>query len=98
MEQKRRALDYCTAKGNFGDVQKPIKRINNFKRATKSQAQKSRSPSGTLPNVRGAVAANTINIDLRVPPNGSKADQKKQAKFKDGDETRDEEMLNLIEE
>ena len=98
MEQKRRALDYCTAKGNFGDVEKPIKRINNFKRATKSQAQKSRSPSGTLPNVRGAVAANTINIDLRVPPHGSKAGQKKQAKFKDGDETKDEEMLNLIEE
>ena len=98
MEQKRRALDYCTAKGNFGDEVKPIKRINNFKRVTKSQAQKSRSPSGTLPNVRGATGSNTINIDLRVPRQGSKAAQKKQAKFKDGDESKDEEMLNLIEE
>ena len=32
MEQKRRALEYCTAKGNFGDKSQPVRKVNNFKR------------------------------------------------------------------
>ena len=53
----------------------------------------------TLPYVRGATGrSSTINIDLKVPSRGSVLSQKKQAKFKDGGDMREEDMLNLIEE
>ena len=48
MEQKRRALDYCTAKGNFGDKSRPIRKVNNFKRQSKSSANASRSPKRVI--------------------------------------------------
>ena len=34
---KKRALDYCSAKSNFGLVGEPVRRVNNFKRRPNSQ-------------------------------------------------------------
>ena len=71
--QKKRALDYCTARTNFGaEAQegKPIRRINNFKRRPNSQlrklspkrvASKSRDQTNLSP-----LNKETINLDLKV--------------------------------
>ena len=38
------AFDYCTARGNFGDTQQPVRRVNHFKKSA-SQAKFATSQS-----------------------------------------------------
>lgn len=72
--QKKRALDYCTARSNFGAQGadgKPIRRINNFKRRPQSQYKLSKSPKRVASKKReekdlSPINKETINLDLKV--------------------------------
>lgn len=66
--QRKKALDYCTARGGFGDGNKrsAVKRVNHFKRSASQEKLLTKlSPqySGS-PKLKRSPNRSTVNIDL----------------------------------
>ena len=62
------AFDYCTARGNFGDTQQPVRRVNHFKKsASQVKFTTSQSPK------RGNSQAQTKGQKADSPSNKQSA-------------------------